>query len=103
LTYYNKKGHLNHMHYKLSFQIFVDNWSPTGYDLLNVLSAIVFVCVEKLCGTCIHMCCINVELKACKSIPNHKEGTMDIGQQDGDNELQLDRYPRSGGRGCVRD
>jgi hypothetical protein len=61
------------MHYKLCFQIFVDNWSPTGYDLLNVLSAIVFVCVEKLCGTCILMCCISVELKAGKSIPNHKE------------------------------
>ncbi len=91
------------MHYKLCFQIFVDNWSPTGYGLLNVLNAIVFVCVEKLCGPCILMCCISVELKACKSIPNHKEGTMDIGQQDGDNELQLDRYPRSGGRGCVRD
>ncbi len=55
------------------------------------------MCVEKLCGTCILMCCISVELKACKSIPNHKEGTMDIAQQDGDNELQLDRYPRREG------
>jgi hypothetical protein len=84
------------MHYKLCFQIFVDNWSPTGYDLLNVLSAIVFVCVEKLCGTCILMCCISMELKAGKSTPNCKERTIYIGQQDGDNELQLERYPRSG-------
>lgn len=57
-----------------------------------------FLCVLKSCAVlCIHMCCINVELKACKSIPNHKEGTMDIGHQDGDNELQLDRYPRREG------
>jgi hypothetical protein len=54
-----------------------------------------FLCVLKSCAVLVSLCVVlSVELKAGKSIPNHKEGTIDMGQQDGDNELQLDRYPR---------